>query len=259
MKKILLIGMVMSVLLFSCKKDKEIDYASLIPGTWVNTQVDYNAIRTDASFVLKFNAGNMETFASGIVLNTNNKSWMENEDYTYSINGNKITIDGNNKLGSIFHMEFIIQYCDQQILSYSVSKFMVDGVEYPDPKIYTNKKVTADLTSQLVGTWYGRSTTPGSPDSSYHYWQYFADSHFNYYYRNDGGTWVNKPDNNGFYFLYGDLMASNYTNDLITGGTGKAFECWNISIQGSTMTWNGLRENDLIASFRMEKVAGPPL
>ena len=54
-------------------------------------------------------------------------------------------------------------------------------------------------------------------------------------------------------------MASNYTNDLITGGTGKAFECWNISIQGSTMTWNGLRENGLIASFRMEKVAGPPL
>jgi hypothetical protein len=136
---------------------------------------------------------------------------------------------------------------------------MIDDVEYPDPKIYTNKKVTTDLTSKFVGTWYGKSTTPGNADSSYHYWEYLANGHFNYYYQDDKGNWVNKPDNEGVYFLYGGLLASNYTNDLISGETGKAFECWNFRIEGSTMFWTGLRENGLVSSFRMEKAAGPPL
>ena len=258
MKNFLLAGIIISALLCSCKKDKGIDYASLIPGTWVNTQVDSKTILTDASFVLKFHGGNMETFASGVILDENNKTWMENDSYTYSVDGNRIIIDGNNNLGSNFHLEFIIQSVDQQTLTYSVSKFMVDGVEYPDPKIYTNKKVTVSLSSQFVGTWYGKSTTQGNPDSSYHYWQYFADGHFNYYYQDNSGNWINKPDNNGLYFLYGSLLATNYTNDLITGGTGKAFECWNLSIQGNTMFWMGLRGNELVTSFRMEKVTGPP-
>ena len=259
MKKFLLYGMIMSFLLCSCKKDKSIDYASLILGNWVNTQVDNKAVLTDASFTFKYSPDNVQTYATGFILDENNKTWMENNSYIYSVDGNRIIIDGDNTLGSNFHMEFIILSADQQTLTYSVSKFMVDGVEYPDPKTYTNKKVTSDLSSQFVGTWYGKATTPGSPDTSYHYWQYFADGHFGYYYRDNTGTWINKPDNNGFYFLYGNLLASNYTNDLLTGGTGKAFECWNITIQGDTMSWTGLRENGLVTSFQMKKVAGPPL
>ncbi|MDD4603477.1 MAG: hypothetical protein PHF97_06685 [Bacteroidales bacterium] len=54
MKKILFTGIIMSLLLWSCKKDKddEINYASLILGTWVNIQVDNNPVLTDASFVM---------------------------------------------------------------------------------------------------------------------------------------------------------------------------------------------------------------
>jgi hypothetical protein len=258
MKKLFFTGMILSFLLLSCKKDETIDYASLITGTWVNTQVDNKPVLTDASFVLKFNSSNGETYASGFVLNENNKSWIENANYRYSVSDNIITIDGSNNLGSIFHMEFAIQFADEQTLTYTVNKFIIDGETFPDPKIYTNKKVTADLLSQFIGTWYGKSATAGSADTSYHYWQYFADGRFDYYYRNESGIWINKPDNNGFYFLYGNLMASNYTNDLISGGTGTAYECWNISIQGSTMTWAGLRQNGQVTSYRMEKVTGPP-
>jgi hypothetical protein len=259
MKKLLFSGIVLSLLLWSCKKKAEPDYASLVHGAWVNTHVDNKAIQTDASFFFEFRSDNVQPFACGYSLDENNKTWLENDNYTYLINGKNVIIDGVNVLGKKFHMEFEILSVDDHTLSYAVSKFMIDNVEYPDPKTYTNKKVTTDFQNKLVGTWYGKSITPGSMDDSYHYWDYLADGHFDYYYQDDKGNWINKPDNEGFYFLYGDLLASNYTNDLISGERGKAFECWNISIEGNTMLWNGLRENGLITSFRMEKVACPPV
>jgi len=106
---------------------------------------------------------------------------------------------------------------------------------------------------------YRKFITPGTSDVGYHYWEYFTNGHYNYYYQDDLGNWLNKPDNEGIYFLYGDLMASNYTNDLISGEKGKAYECWNFIIEGDTMFWTSLRENGLITSFRMEKVTGPPV
>lgn len=259
MKKRLLAGIVLPLLFFSCKKEAETNYAAQIVGKWVNTQVNNEAVLTDASFAFEFRSDNVQHYATGYILDENNKTWLENSDYTYSVNGNMIIIDGTNKFGNRFHMEFEILLVDPQTLSYSVSKFMIDNVEYPDPKTYTSKKVTADLSPQFVGTWYGKSTTPGSPDVGYHYWEYFTNGHYNYYYQDDLGNWLNKPDNEGVYFLYGDLMASNYTNDLISGEKGKAYECWNFSIEGDTMFWTGLRENGLIASFRMERATGPPV
>ncbi len=258
MKKLFLACIIMSVVLSACKKDDETDYASLILGNWVNTHVNNELVLTDNSFAFSYRADGVQTFATGYVIDENNKTWIENDQYTYSVEGKKIIIDGTNTLGSLFHMEFDIQSVDQNNLTYSVGKFLIDNVEYPDNKTYTSKKITEDLNSQFVGTWYGKSTTPGSTDDSYHYWDYFADGHYDYYYQDSLGNWINKPDNEGVYFLYGDLMATNYTNDLISGGTGKAFECWNFDIVGNTMSWTGLRDNGLTASYQMEKVAGPP-
>ncbi len=54
-------------------------------------------------------------------------------------------------------------------------------------------------------------------------------------------------------------MATNYSNDLLSGETGKAFECWNITINDNKMFWEGLRENNHIATFEMIRVDSPPL
>ncbi|MEI6435498.1 MAG: hypothetical protein WCP32_11680 [Bacteroidota bacterium] len=257
--KLALPAMMLILLFWSCKKKDTPDYASLISGTWVNTLVDNKAILTDASFVCEFGSNNVQTYATGYILDENNKTWIKSDTYNYSVSDKKITINGVNFQGINFYMEFEILSVDERTLTYSVSKFLIDGVEYPDPKIYTNKKVSADLRNQFVGTWYGKSTTPGSADSSYHYWQYFENGHFDYYYQDEAGKWISKQDNEGYYFLYGDLLASNYTNDLLSGVTGKAFECWNISINGNAMSWTGIRENGLITSFQMVKVEGPPV
>ncbi len=255
---LLLAPLMVLLMLWSCKKNNEPDYAPLILGAWVNTHIDNKAILTDASFALEFRSGNLQSFAAGYTLDENNKTWVKNDSYRYSVSGKKITIDGADFKEKTFHMEFEILSVDDYTLTYSVSKFMIDNVEYPDPKTYTNKKVKGDLRSQFVGTWYGKSTTPGSTDSKYHYWQYFEDGHFDYYYQDGEGKWIRKPDNEGHYFLYGGLMASNYMNDLFSGGKGKAYECWTIFIDGNTMFWTGLRENGQVTSFQMERVAGPP-
>jgi hypothetical protein len=257
MKNLVLAAMMASILLWSCKKDNQPDYAPLILGTWINTHVDNRAVLTDGSFTFEFRSDNVQRFASGYTLDENNKSWISNEKYSYNVSGNSIIIDGVGALGSTFHLEFEIVSADENTLIYSVSKFLVDNVAYPDTKTYTNRKVKADLRNQFTGTWYGKSTTPGSADTSYHYWDYFEDGHFDYLYRDKEGRWIRKQDNEGSYFLYGDLLASNYTNDLILGVTGKAFECWNIRIEGNTMYWTGLRENGQVTSFRMERAVAP--
>ena len=259
MKKSMLALLMTLILFWNCQKNDTPDYSSLIHGLWINSLVDDRAVLTDASFVMELRTDKVEFYANGYSLDSINKAWIENDKYHYNVSGNNIIIDGVGALGGNFHMEFKIRAVDELTLSFSVSKFTIDNVEYPDPKIYTLKKGTVNLTSQIVGTWYGKTTTPGSNDNSYHYWEYFADGHFNYYFQDTGGQWINKHDNNGHYFLYSDLLASNFTNNLLTGVSGEAFECWNINIVGNAMFWTGLRENGQIASFRMDKVAGPPV
>ena len=259
MRKLFLSAILLSLLLLNCQKDDSPNYSSLILGTWVNTLVDDKAVLTDGTFVMELRSDLVELYANGNAIDINNKTWIENDKYTYNVSGNIITIDGVGAIGGKFHMEFKILSVDDQILVFSVPKFMIDNVEYPDPKIYALKKVGINLTTHFAGTWYGKSTTPGSTDNSFHYWEYFADGHFNYYFQDEAGKWIRKEGNEGHYFLYGDFLASNYTNDLLTGGSGKAYECWNINILGKTMFWTGLRESGQITSFRMDKVAGPPI
>lgn len=258
MNKLLFVSILILILLWGCKKESKPDYASLLPGKWVNTQVDNKPVLTDDTFVVEYRSDLVEVYAKGFILDSNNRSWIVNDKYTYIVNGDLIIIDGVSDPGNRFHMEFRILYLDQEILTYSVTLFMIDGVEYPDPKIYTSTRVTTDLSSQFAGTWYGKSTTPGATDTTHHYWDYFPGGHFDYYYRDNAGNWINKPDNEGKYFLYGNFLASNYTNDLISGETGKSFECWNIRIAGDTMFWAGLRAGGQTTTFRMVKVPGPP-
>jgi hypothetical protein len=109
-----------------------------------------------------------------------------------------------------------------------------------------------------VGCWYGKCTTPGTNDTNYHYWEYFSDQTYYYYYQDDQGHWIKKSDNEGRYFLYGNLFVSNYSNDLVIGGKGKTFECWNFNIDGNNMIWSALRKNNQTESYQMTKVTNPP-
>jgi len=258
MKKLMIAGLLFSIFFTGCK-DEEKNYPELILGTWVNTHVNDEPILTDASFVSDFRSNLVEMYAAGVIMDDNNKTWSENENYSYKIEGNTIIIDGTDILENNYHMEFEILLLNESYLKYSVRKFTVNNVEYPDSKIYTNKNITTDYSEKFIGVWYGKCTTAGTSDTKFHYWEYFADGRFNYYYQNEAGSWIKKSDNDGGYFLYENLLATNYTNDLISGGTGKAYECWNFEIEGNNMTWTGLRGNNHLVTYQMAKVQSAPV
>lgn len=243
------------VMLSACKTSNSIDYANLLKGTWINTMVDEKNVLTDDTFVMEFKADKTEMYAIGFQIDENNKSWIENSSYTYSVKGNEISITGTDAFENSMQMEFKIISLDNDKLIFSVSNFLVNGEEIPDNKIYTCNKVTKDYKDEFVGIWYGHNTID---ENSYFYWEYFDDGSFDFYYQDDNENWVKKDSNDGQYFLYGSFMVSNYSNDLLTGKQGRTFECWNFTIDEDKMQWTGLRENNIMVTFDMKKVLAAP-
>lgn len=252
-------SLTLTALLFgSCAKDEDPNAAELLIGTWVNTKINDNTVLTDETFVMELKSDKTEMYAYGFQLDENNKSWKENETYSYDLVGDRLRIQGTDVLGKETQMEFKIESLNHETLIFTVTKFLIDGEDFPNNNTYICQKVTKDYKKYFTGIWYGRCTTTGSADSLYHYWEYFDDGSYNYYYQDQNKNWVKKSDNEGYYYLYGNLMASNYSHDLLSGGTGLAFECWNIQLNENKMVWTGLRKNDRIITYEMEKVSSAP-
>jgi len=255
----LIFGFVLCVaILTGCSKDDECDYSELLVGTWINTQVDAQSVLTDNVFVMQLREDGVEVYSSGYQIDANNRRWIENDDFRYEVKGKSIIIQGPGAVSGQFYMEFEIVSLDAENLIYRIPVFKIDNVSYPDSKLYSMKRVREDHRAKFIGTWYGRSTSPDNTDG-FHYWRYLPDGNFSYYYKDNLDHWVTKQDNNGKYFLYGDFFASNYSNDLLSGSVGLAYECWNIDLVGTTMFWNGLRANNVTTSFRMDRVSAPPV
>ena len=98
-------------LLTSCENDNEPDAAKLLIGKWENTEINNLPVLTDSKFVMELRSDNHELYANGFQLDENNKSWEENNSYTYSVQNDILTIDGKNVLDNMFHMEFKILTC----------------------------------------------------------------------------------------------------------------------------------------------------
>jgi hypothetical protein len=256
--KLLLSLALITLLVSSCTKNEVPNYVEPLQGTWINSLVNQQTVMTDETFVMEFKPGNIEMYAAGFQHDENNKSWHESTNYLYEIVGDRIIIIGIDVLGNATHIEFKIESLTNGTLTLTVPFFSVNGIVTPNNNTFTCIKVTEDYREEFTGIWYGRSTTAGYADSLFHYWEYFEDGTFNYYYQDDNEVWVKKSDNEGHYFLYGNLMASNYSHDLISGGSGLAFECWNFIINGNKMTWTGLRENHITITYEMERVSLPP-
>ena len=232
---------ILSFLFSACSKDSnpaesQKTYSEMAQGKWVNTMINDKPVQTDSSFIMELRSDNIEMYATGTKLDENNISWIEGTGYIYSVTGDVITIKGTNITGSSVNMNLKILSLDESTLRYSVSSFSIGGVSYPDSKIYTCKKTSEDCSTKFTGIWYGKSTSGNTGDVNCHYWEYFNDGTYNYYYQDGSGNWIKKSDNEGRYFLYGGFFVSNYSNDLVSGGTGKAYECWNFTIKSDTMT-----------------------
>lgn len=247
---------VLSFFMMGCEKEN--NNAELIRGLWVNTLVDGHAVLTDEVFVIDFKTDNTELYALGVKINENNEMWQENTNYTYSVKGDVITINGTDGQNNTVHMEFQIISLNKEILTYSVKTFSINGEVDPDSRIYTCKRVVKEFKSEFIGVWFGHCTSAGAPDNSYHYWEYFADGTYNYYYQDEDQNWIKISEVEDHYYLYGNFLATKFVLDLPGGGTEMTYECWNINIAGAEMIWTGLRKNNTTITFEMEKVTSPP-
>ena len=257
MRKIIYYGLISLALLLGCNADEN-EYAELLVGKWLFTEMNGQAIMTDDASYIDYRANGVQVFANGYQLDENNKTWVESDKYNYKIIDHIITVEGADANGKQNYIEIEILSINDKPPTQKTKKYLIDNVDYIETDSYTYKRVSNDLSAQFAGVWYGHCTTPGTSDIGYHYWEYFSDWSYNYYYQNDQGKWIKKSDNEGRYFLYGNLFVSNYSNDIVTGGKGKTFECWNFTIEGNTMTWSAIRNNNAAESYQMTKVDNPP-
>lgn len=256
MKKLVFASILFALLFSGCKE--KTDYAGLLVGKWVSSTINGEPPVTNDVHFCEYRADGVELYASGIQLDQVNKTWIENDKYEYSVDGNIITIDGTDDQHNIYHIEFAITSLDENTLTHTVRNYSYNGVAVVDTNIYSYRKVTTDYQDQFTGIWYGRCVTPGTTDPNYHYWEYLANGSFNYYYQNAASQWIRKSDSDGGYFLYGNLLVCNYTNDLILGSHGKAYECWYFDIEGTNMTCTSLDSNNSNVTYEVVKVSNPP-
>lgn len=258
-KKNYLVSLLMATILFAgCTNDDEPTHADLLKGTWVHTLLNGQPFLTDETFVMELRPDLTEMYAIGLQLDESNRSWVECTNYTYALVGDTIIINGTDVLNNAIHIKFLIKSLTNETMVLTVPTFSFNGIVSPNNNTYTMEKVTNDNSAAFTGVWYGRCTTEGAADSTYHYWEYLNDGRYNYYYQDEHNNWIKKADNQGRYYLYGTFMASNYSNDLLTGGTGQVFECWNVAIDGNNMEWTGLRANNITLTYVMDKVQSPP-
>lgn len=265
MKKYFLLALLAMALFSGCKKDNkepdpEPNFSDLVIGKWINTHVDGTPVLTDESFYLYLRSDYVQIFASMNVIDEQNKIWVEDDNCTYSVSDKVITVNSSESSPYSKHLEILVSDISQTSMTYTVQKFIQNGVETIDNKTYKFQRITTDLKPQLLGVWQGRETTEGAVSAHDCYWEYFADGTYNYYYFDEeANMYVNKEDNNGAYFVYGNLLASNFMNSIIVGEEGQYSECWNFSFEGDNMYWTGLRDGGIVKSFSMKKVDNPPV
>ncbi len=260
LKILMMLALTASSLVFfsSCSDDPTSpNYSELVVGKWIVTEVDGVGVLTDSAFCMELRSDKVEVYSIGTQIDLLNSKWVEGR-FQYTIDDDQIIVDGTDIFNKTHHVAMKILNISATELKYSVVSYAYDGVSIPDASIYTCKKATVDYSSKIVGVWYGKCTSANTSDTTYHYWEYFADGKYNYYYQNATNAWLKKSDNDGGYFLYGSLFASNYHNDLIGEHTGITYECWDISIANDKMIWTGKRLNNKTVVYEMEKRDAPP-
>ena len=248
-----------SMLIFtSCKKDNDGSIKNQVVGKWINTQVDGSDILTDDVFVMELTDDNVQTFGNSYVIVDDSSFWAVSNKYSYKVDGKTIIVDGYNAINASTHLEMIVNDITQSTMTYTVKLLVIGNDTIIDNHIYQVKRSDVDYSNAIIGTWYGKNSDDSDDISNYHYWKYNSDGSYNYYYYNSfDSTWKCKTNNDGEYYIFGDILASNFSNNMQTGKIGRCYECWNVSISGDSMTWNGLHSNGK-TKFNLIRKDNPP-
>lgn len=232
----------------ACKKNETKEepiapnYAEMILGTWLSSEVEDVEVLTDKKFVCQFSSDMVEMYAEGIRLDENNSMWTENANNSYRLEGNILIIEVTNLDGSTLNIETEISFPDENTLHCIDKKSTLNG-ESQKLWVYTMKKASADHKNAILGTWMFNTMDK--------YATYNEDGSYTFY-RNVDSTW-NVSD--GTYKLYGDLLVTEW---ISAPDQHRMYDCWMItSLDENSMTWEGKRETETELR-ELQRVDNPP-
>ncbi|MDD2594476.1 MAG: hypothetical protein PHD11_01505 [Bacteroidales bacterium] len=252
MKKYLVLLILLIPFLTSCKRDDNM-YSTKLMGMWVLDKQNGSDALTDDTFMLEFKSKSIVLYAAGHSVN-NGTQWRESNGLTYSLNKDVIKMSGKDAVGRHIDAELKIIAMDSDTFTFKFIKKIIDAQNITDDTAYEMDKQTDHSDkAKILAMWEGKCITDGVGEL--HRWLYFEDGTYYYYYR-ENGKWIQKIDNEGTYFVYGDLLCTNWMNDYESAGKGPQFECWHIDFENNNkrMFWEGRRQGNKVVKYMMEVI-----
>ncbi len=182
--------------------------------------------------------------------------WIDSLEADVEITGNKVILSWPVNENTVMMDELSIS---NNTDTENQGSLIVKLVEDNEEKTVTEEsvrlvKLNDDYSKDILGTWEGHCTSESSvfDDGQEHRWEYKEDGKYVYYVKN-GENWI--PSDNEFneYFVAGNLLCTRWIDN---GQENR--EWWELAINGDTMNWNALREDEdgktYTASFEMKRV-----
>lgn len=243
-------GILLSTLLISCKKDDINPLITNLQGTWIVDKIDGKQSFTNELIVYKIEPNSVLTECYWDSNNTIDSQWIiNNMQYTVAKNTFTLKYAQHNR-----EFEFKIEQPNENEIFWLLVKSNNNGeISYPNIT-YHLSRLTQDYSALILGTWEGKSITPGQ-DQSTHRWQYLPNGTYLYFTQSPDGTWKSKEDNTGTYILYGNILVTSWYDHDLSGVLRAYCELWNTTIQENKMSWMGIRENNSIREFALTKVS----
>ncbi len=235
------------------------DEAGLLHGMWMLADKDGKPVLTNEKGVFNF-VSSSEAYASAS-LNANPERgalWIDLKKLELTIVGNKITVINHPGENVTVRHEYTITAINDDEFFADLT-ITANGTETLADKVPVRfVKVDEDYSTGIIGTWEGRRTSDQSKfgDVNEHLWEYRADGTYVFSLKNDAGEWIPMDDEIAEYFVAGNLLCTRWKN--AEDGNEENREWWEITIDGDTMYWTGLRADDdgtrYTATFEMARV-----
>jgi len=215
MKRITALFIVLFFLFLSCKQ--KINYNEDIQGEWLcqeimNPSTKPLIIPTNNAFVVRFNNDASLCFSKGYELsNSNEKRWMENKNFTYTIEENKLLVKGRNTLGQEVDLSLTIEQLTSKALTCKENYYKINGEEKGEERTFYFTKIYKDYTQKIIGFWEVRKIAKFEPDT-------FAFAKYLFAENNKLNIeQLNNEQQEAHYFLNGELLSINQDNN---------YHCW---------------------------------